>query len=230
MRYGTILLLILSSWASGSFSLAHAQLADSAHPRKGAETTPREVEAKRSFEEGRVSLERERFEDALRFFERAYDLSGRSEMLYNIGTVLDRLRRDADAARYFERYLDVQPDARNRPAVEARLEVLHARLAAEHVGGQALAPSPAQVAQLQVSVEAPVQHQGKAPEEMATSESSSRDDSRKPLRKKWWFWTGLVVVAGGGAVAAVLLTRDREQVQEPLVGSQDAFTQALWSR
>src|SRR4051794_596908 len=138
MGHRTQWLLIVSLWANGFVGQAQAQLAEvPASKSREAQQTAREAGAKSSFEAGRSSLEWGRFEDALRFFERAYDLSGRSEMLYNIGTVLDRLRRDADAARYFERYLDVQPDARNRPAVEARLEVLRVRLAAERTGARA---------------------------------------------------------------------------------------------
>jgi tetratricopeptide (TPR) repeat protein len=222
------LLVIAGLWITGLASHASAQTAESRRPDAAQESvqTPREAQARRSFEEGRAALEWGNFEDALRLFERAYDLSGRPEMLYNIGTVLDKMRRDADAARYFERYLDVQPEATNRPAVEARLAALRARMFADRQA--APVPSPTQVAQDQAAAQQPMAVTV-APS-MPATEAPSRSDSVTPLRKKWWFWTGLVVVAGGAAAAAVLLTRDRETIQEPLVGSQDAFTQALWSR
>lgn len=177
----------------------------------------RQAQARASFERGRVALELGNFSLALRSFERAYDLSGRPELLFNIGTVFDRMRHDADAARHFERYLQALPEADNRQAVEARIAVLKQRLAAQ-------APSPVQLAESQVAQE-------QASPYLAAAPARGQDDTAVPLRKKWWLWTGIAVVAAGGVVAAVLLTRDDDETQEaPLVGSQGAFTQALGRR
>jgi tetratricopeptide (TPR) repeat protein len=175
-----------------------------------------EAAARRAFEDGRSALEQGNFQAALRLFERAYDLSGRAELLFNIGTVLDRLRRDEDAARYFERYLEVRPGAANSLAVQARLEVLRDRLRTQE---RANVPSPEEVANRQVVV--PPLHAEAPP---------ARQDSAEPLRKKWWLWTTLVIVAGGGAIAGVLLTRDQDSREEaPLLGSQGAVAVGLWN-
>lgn len=88
-----------------------------------------DAEARGLFEAGRAAYTRGSYEAALDHFERAYELSGRPMMLFNIGQAADRARHDARAIEAFEAYLEQQPDAPNRAMVENRLEVI--RSAAE---------------------------------------------------------------------------------------------------
>lgn len=85
-------------------------------------------EARARFESGRLAFDDQRYEEALADFERSYELSGRSIILFNIGLVHDRLRRDGEALDAFRRYLEAVPDAENRAEVERRIEVLQAAL------------------------------------------------------------------------------------------------------
>ena len=86
-------------------------------------------EARALFEAGQVAFSEGRFENALEYFERAYELSQRPALLYNIGSSADRLRQDARALEAFEAYLVAMPDADNRQHVEARMAVLREAVA-----------------------------------------------------------------------------------------------------
>jgi hypothetical protein len=104
--------------ASSSFSHAQAQ-----------EDETLEL-ARQAFEAGRVAYEGGRFEEALAQFEEAHRLTGDPDMLYNIGTVADRLRRDELALSSYRGYLAQRPDARDRAQIEARIAVLDVEIAA----------------------------------------------------------------------------------------------------
>jgi tetratricopeptide (TPR) repeat protein len=134
---------------------------------------PREAEARSLFEAGRRAFTDGRFEDALERFRQSYELSGRAELLFNIGQAADRLRRDRDALAAFEQYLAALPRATNRREVESRILVLRAARTAPEV------PTAIVVSRAAEDVDA-------VPSPAA------------PIHEHWWFWSIL-----GGAVAVV---------------------------
>lgn len=81
-------------------------------------------EARSLYNAGRIAFNEGRFQNALDYFQRAYELSGRPGLLHNIGTTADRLRMDDLALQSFQQYLAEVPDAQNRSSVEARIVVL----------------------------------------------------------------------------------------------------------
>ncbi len=89
--------------------------------------------ARELFLAGRAAYDAGRYEEALTQFQRAHSLSGRNELLFNIGQSFDRLRRDADAIEAFERYLETGPAQDEQVAIEARLAILrrHVQTAAQ---------------------------------------------------------------------------------------------------
>ncbi len=87
-----------------------------------------EEEARALFIAGRAAFERGEFEPALDHFRRAYELSERPGLLFNIGNTYDRMRQDEQALDYLSRYLEAVPDAENRDFVASRLERLRANL------------------------------------------------------------------------------------------------------
>jgi tetratricopeptide (TPR) repeat protein len=89
-----------------------------------------DAEARALFSAGEVAFTEGRFENALEYFRRSYELSHRADLLYNIGAACDRLRRDAEALAAFEQYLAERPDSPRRSEVEARLAVLRRTAAA----------------------------------------------------------------------------------------------------
>ncbi len=117
--------------------LAHANLAL-------AQSDPgRDAEARGLFEAGRAAFDQGRYPDALGYFDRAYQLSKRPQLLYNIGQVHDRLRHDEEALQAFQQYLRQVPGAENRTEVEHRIDALRqAMFGTLHF---TLTPSSAQV-------------------------------------------------------------------------------------
>ncbi|MCX7807199.1 MAG: tetratricopeptide repeat protein, partial [Deltaproteobacteria bacterium] len=103
----TILAIVCFGWGS----LAQAQ---GTREKSSPADEAKDQEARALFQAGQVAFEDGRFEDALQYFRRSYELSGRPALLYNIGLAADRLRRDEEALSAFERYLAEVPDARNR--------------------------------------------------------------------------------------------------------------------
>src|SRR5262245_1460475 len=107
-----------SLWALSPclFTVA-ARAQDAAEP----EVAGLDAEAHALYDAGEVAFHEERFENALDYFQRAYELSHRPELLYNVGTTADRLRHDEEALAAFEQYLAELPTTRNRGEVESRI-------------------------------------------------------------------------------------------------------------
>ncbi len=81
-------------------------------------------EARALFDAATVAFDEGRYESALEYFQRAYELSHRAELLHNIGVAAERLRRDAVALDAFRRFLAAVPDSERRASVEARIAIL----------------------------------------------------------------------------------------------------------
>lgn len=86
-------------------------------------------EARARFEAGSLAYSQGRYEAAMNDFRQAYELSHRPGLLFNIGAAAQSLRRDPEALEAFEAYLREVPDAPNRAAVEARIEILRRAIA-----------------------------------------------------------------------------------------------------
>ncbi len=102
----------------------------------------RDDRARRLFEEAALAYSEARYESALQLFEQAFELSGRTDLLYNIGLTLERLRRDEDAVVPFEQYLETNPPAERRAEVERRLAELRAHLAGGEDPATSSSPAP----------------------------------------------------------------------------------------
>jgi hypothetical protein len=113
--------------AAISCETAHAQPAATAPPAPSAQSD-RDQHARSLFEKGREAYGDGRFRDAWAYFHEAYQLSGRPELLYNIGQTADRLGQDADALRAFRMYLERLPAAQNRHDVDNRIHALEERV------------------------------------------------------------------------------------------------------
>lgn len=77
------------------------------------------------------------YERALSGFQQAYNLSRRPALLYNIGTTLDRLRRDDEALAIFEQFLREDPETPNRAEIESRVAQLRAGIQARQAREEA---------------------------------------------------------------------------------------------
>jgi tetratricopeptide (TPR) repeat protein len=115
----------------------HAQPAADASPQAApAEAAPQpqlspeeaDRKARALFQDGKQAFENGQYRDAWDYFRKAYLLSKRPELLYNVGQSADRLRMDREALDAFRLYLEKLPNAANRREVENRVRALEDRL------------------------------------------------------------------------------------------------------
>jgi tetratricopeptide (TPR) repeat protein len=186
-------------------SLAHAQ------------QSSEDQQARALFDAGHTAYDAGRFEQALRYFREAYELSHRPALLFNIASAADRLLEIQTAIDAYQAYLDAMPNADNRELAMARIEFLRGRLAAQ--GGQPArtetqVPTPEETARISVGTDAP---------RSDTPRSSGGGD----VTGEWWFWTliaVLVVGAGVGITAGVVV--GTSSPEQPL-GGDVPITMAL---
>lgn len=172
----------------------------------------RDAEARQLFEAGRLAFDDARYEDALLRFRDAHRMSGRPELLYNIGQCLDRLRRDSEAAETFEQYLAASPDAPNRHEVQQRLEILHAAIAHGALAPPERVTAAVPTEPLATSIALPAAALSAAPPDEARHATQTYEE--------WWFWTiiGVVVVAGVAIPVAVVASSSTSTVDNPIPG------------
>lgn len=153
-------------------------------PASGAAQTSdpaRDAEARQHFMAGRDAFSRGDFATASSEFERAYALSRRPQLLYNIGRAYQEQLRLEDAHRAFQHYLDAVPNAPDRAEVEGRLRIIE--VAMNHATPPPPPPPPPPRV---VVVERPVVVQ---PAEA------------RPWRTVFWVAGAFTLVAGGATVA-----------------------------
>ncbi len=159
----------------------------------------RDQEARQVFEAGRMALEDGRYEDALEYFERAYELSGRVALLFNIGTVAERLRRDRRALEAYQAYVEAEPGAPNRAEVDRRIAILTEQIERED-------------ALLRTASD---------PSSPADSEGGGG------VLGQWWFWTVVGAVVAGGAVAVAVALSAENETEAPLPGTDGVVLMTL---
>ncbi len=85
------------------------------------ERDARDEEARGLFVAGRAAYDDGRYEEALDYFRRSYELSERPELLYNIGQTSDVLGRNDEALLAFEKYQESYPDGPRSREVQERI-------------------------------------------------------------------------------------------------------------
>lgn len=201
---------LLSCFSLGSLAWsanAHAQTSD--------------AEAQAVFQAGRIAYDDARYEDALGYFQRALELSGRVELHYNVGQTADRLRQDELTISSFEAFLAGAPaDHPNRREVEARLQVLRASQSATDVVPEVTEPevTPPDVPDVvapeepQVSVPTPEEAAAQTPVQVALPEEPEEDEEGGSALVPVLIIVGAVLLAG--AVTGVLIaTHDPGNVE-----------------
>jgi tetratricopeptide (TPR) repeat protein len=98
--------------------------------------------ARMHFEAGRSYYDQARYDDASREFQQAFDLSGRNEMLLNLSQAQERALRYDDAISSARRYLELEPDAKDRKTVEDRIVNLQQLKQRFATGGPSPLPAP----------------------------------------------------------------------------------------
>jgi tetratricopeptide (TPR) repeat protein len=179
-------------------------------------------EARQIYLAGVAAYDAGRYEAALEYFSRAYALSGRPLLLFNIGSVTERLRRDEESLEAYEAYLAAVPDAPNRAFVESRIvflrEQLNERARREEEtqrvrGAERIEPrfAPEEPASVRVTDSEPSRAL-----ELVTNEDEGSGD----ITREWWFWTliGVAVVGAGVGIGVAYASADSESPSEPAAG------------
>ena len=105
--------------------VAFVVLASCLLPARGlGQEQDRDARARVLFEEGRAAFDAGHYEGALERWRASYELSGRAALLYNIGLVHDRLRKNAEAIAAFESFLHAHPDAPRAEEIRARIRAI----------------------------------------------------------------------------------------------------------
>lgn len=173
------------------------------------------AEAKKAFVDGTNAYADGEFESALASFRRAYTLTGSPDILYNIATVSDRMRRDEDALEAYQGYIEARPQSADREHVQSRIEVLRAAIEARRR------------AELDAEIEA----------RKAAIDAAARIKAERPLTQYVGPGPGpwITIGVGGAALAtgAVLLglgQRDQKNVENAPAGSSYSMVQEMGDR
>ena len=141
------------------------------------------------FEAGMAHFRAAEYDRAIASWEEAFHNRPAPEFLYNIGQAYRRLHRPEQAIPYYQRYLDLSPQAINHADIERLLETLKSETRAAAEPGATASPD-ARPSEAKLLV-APAQP--------------------RPLTRKAWFWGaiggGVVLVAAAVTVAVVVTQR-----------------------
>ena len=134
--------------------------------------------AKRDFERGEKLFALGKFDEALDEYQKAFDAAPIPDFMFNIGQCYRNLGNLDQAIFSFKKYLQLQPDAPNKEAVQKLIADLEAKRDRE--AGAKLTQNHAGDGQ---------EHEG------------------SPVYKRWWFWTGVSVVAVATGIGIYAATR-----------------------
>ncbi len=188
---------------------------DAGSVSEAAAASSREERARRAraaFEQGRRAYDAGEFERALALFLKSYDLASPAQRIYlalNLAQTYDRLDRDREALRYYERYLEFAPDGPKAGLARGRVRVLRARLQAADAVSDAPEPEgraeAARGAEPSGDSRAGSERAGPL-EPMPPADAPKAGDSGGA----WWPWAvgGGALLVGGAVLAAVLLSGD----------------------
>jgi len=205
MRFLLIAAVLVASLVSTS----------SLHAQSSASRDEQIAQAKEEFASGTSAYQNGDFEVALGHFRKAYELTKSPDLLYNIATVSDRMRHDAEALAAYEGYIEARPTSPDREHVEGRIEALREAILAQ------------QRAEIDAEVEA----------RRAAIEAAAKVKAERPLTRHVGPGPGpwITVGAGGasivtGAIMVGLGQRDRKNVSGAPAGSSFAEYQDVADR
>ena len=145
-----------------------------------------------------------KFADALGEYQAAYVAYPLPEFLFNIGQCHRNLHNYDQAIFSFEKYLQLKPDAGNRPAVEQLIADLRVERDAEAARQAATRPASAPATQDTRFVAPPLP-----------------PPHRPAMTSRWWFWTGVGVAAAVVAGGAYALSRGGVSIPASDLGNLD---------
>lgn len=170
-----------------------------------AQVSPDEL-AHKHFDSGVAYLQESDYDNALKAFQKAYELSKRADILLNIATVHERMGKLQAAIDDLDRYLAAKPEGEMAETVNIRKGNLEKRLASEQDAGAAgsadagaaaaaVPPAPASAAPARPPPPAPP----------APAAPSAESSTNVPA----WVLVGVGGLAAGGAVVTGILANSK---------------------
>ena len=189
------MLKLLVAWSLLLVSLFFANASASAQESDASLSVDAEKDAiaKAEFDAGKAAYDKNDWAAAMVHFDKAYALSERPALLYNIGQAADRLRQNQKAITSFEQYLNLVPDTPHRAKLEARLVSLKRAVAVQ-----------------ETKIQTEEQLAKKKELELQSQLATQREDNR--VVTKPWFWVLLGTVAVGVGVAAYFIATRQKYV------------------
>lgn len=116
-------------------------------PTLSAEAQPKakkdpKTEALELFEQSADLYRQGKFDEAAQLLERAYSLHDEAVLLYNLGRAYEGLGENQKAIDAYTKYLEKAPNAKDRGALERRIETLKAQIEKEKALAQPETPAP----------------------------------------------------------------------------------------
>jgi hypothetical protein len=146
----------------------------------GAEEKDPEVRARVLYQHGKEAFDHGRFVEAHEAFRKAYLISQRAELLFDMAAALQGADRPHDAAEDLRAYLRVRPGDADRERIEEHVRALEEK---------------------QRLIDAARPHPTSAPVVVAQPARPEAALPRRPLYRRWWLWTvAAAVVVAGAAV------------------------------
>jgi tetratricopeptide (TPR) repeat protein len=153
-------------------------------PAVVAHADDREQQARTHFRRAETHFAVGRFKAALAEYERAFELKPLPGFLFNIGQCHRNLGHLEEAIFSFKKYLQLRPDAKDRPAIDELIADLERQLTAQRAVQQTVTPPSGD---LEVPPPPP--------------------PPPRPFYTRTWFWTAAAAVVAGSVVGIYFGTR-----------------------
>src|SRR4029077_6877039 len=132
-------------WLAGIAALAPliagVTLILAARPAQAQMTQAQKDEVKLHYQRATRAYDLQKYTEAIDENQKAYEISGAPPMLYNIAQACRLADQPAEAARYYRRFLQRMPSARNRDDVERKIADQE-KIAEQRKKAEPVAPPP----------------------------------------------------------------------------------------
>jgi tetratricopeptide (TPR) repeat protein len=99
-------------------------------------------EVKLHYQRATRAYDLQKYQEAIEEYQKAYEISGDPPMLYNIGQAYRLADQPAEAVRYYRRFLQRMPNARNREDVERKIADQEKLIEERRKAAASVAPPP----------------------------------------------------------------------------------------
>lgn len=162
--------------------------------------------AREAYDKGMAHYHLEEYDAAIEEWERGFRAKPAPEFLYNIAQAYRLSKRPEKALSFYQKYLRVAPEAKNRDEVERQMRTLQEIIDKQKSSAESPPQGP-------LPAPPPTTTTTAAPPPAATAPTTDRADlvaqpAEKPVYKKGWFWGvvgGAAVLVAGGVVLGVVL-------------------------